>query len=94
MKTQKKNLDKKRKTQNIVIKKFNEKDKSNGLNIKKEKEQLISNVQMLVNELDDLTENNIIESKKINKLYKQILIFKSRKNYIDLKESFLQIIMD
>ena len=60
-------MDKKRKTQNIVIKKFNEKDKSNGLNIKKEKEQLISNVQMLVNELDDLTENNIIESKKINK---------------------------
>ena len=87
-------MDKKRKTQNIVIKKFNEKDKSNGLNIKKEKEQLISNVQMLVNELDDLTENNIIESKKINKLYKQIMIFKSRKNYIDLKESFLQIIMD
>ena len=62
-----KNLDKKRKTQNMVIKEFNEKDKSNGLNIKKEKEQLISNVQMLANELDDLTENNIIESKKINK---------------------------
>jgi hypothetical protein len=104
-----KNLDKKRKTQNLVIKEFNEKDKSNGLNIKKEKEQLISNVQMLANELDDLTENNnqiynkiqknnklkdiydLIEErnklKEENKLYKKIMILKSRKNYIDLKQS-------
>jgi len=104
-----KNLDKKRKTQNLVIKEFNEKDKSNGLNIKKEKEQLISNVQILANELDDLTENNnqiynkiqknnklkdiydLIEErnklKEENKLYKKIMILKSRKNYIDLKES-------
>lgn len=104
-----KNLDKKRKTQNMVIKEFNEKDKSNGLNIKKEKEQLISNVQMLANELDDLTENNnqlynkiqknnklkniydLIEEKnnlkEENKILKKIMILKSRKNYIDLKES-------
>jgi len=104
-----KNLDKKRKKQNMVIKEFNEKDKSNGLNIKKEKEQLISNVQMLANELDDLTENNnqlynkiqknnklkniydLIEEKnnlkEENKILKKIMILKSRKNYIDLKES-------
>ena len=107
-----KNLDKKRKTQNMVIKEFNEKDKSNGLNIKKEKEQLISNVQMLANELDDLTENNnqlynkiqknnklkdiydLIEEKNSlkeeNKILKKVMILKSRKNYIDLKESLSQ----
>jgi hypothetical protein len=107
-----KNLDKKRKTQNMVIKEFNEKDKSNGLNIKKEKEQLISNVQMLANELDDLTENNnqlynkiqknnklkdiydLIEEKnnlkEENKILKKVMILKSRKNYIDLKESLSQ----
>ena len=107
-----KNLDKKRKTQNMVIKEFNEKDKSNGLNIKKEKEQLISNVQMLANELDELTENNnqlynkikknnklkeiydlLMEKNQLkeeNKIYKKIMILKSRKNYIDLKESLSQ----
>ena len=104
--------EKKRKTQNMVIKEFNEKDKSNGLNIKKEKEQLISNVQMLANELDDLTENNnqlynkiqknnklkdiynLIEEKnnlkEENKILKKVMILKSRKNYIDLKESLSQ----
>ena len=51
-------LEKKIRTQNMIIKEFNEKDKSNGENIKKEKEQLKINVQMLANELDELNENN------------------------------------
>ena len=53
-----KQIEKKKKMQNMLIKEFNEKDLSYGLNIKKEKEQLILNVQMLANELDDLNENN------------------------------------
>ena len=102
-------LDKKQKTQNMLIKEFNEKDKNKQLNLKKEKEQLSLNVQMLANELDDLNENNkqlydkiqkdsklkkIYELYKIrnqlkeeNKLYKKIMVFKSRNDYIDLQET-------
>lgn len=60
-------LDKKHKTQNMIIKEYNEKDKNKILNIKKEKEQLILNVQMLANELDELNENNKLLFDKIQK---------------------------
>ena len=102
-------LEKKQKSQNMVIKEFNEKDINNGNKIKKEKEQLKENVQMLANELDELNENNknlqdkIIKDEKLkniyelinlknklkeeNKLYKKIMVFKNRKNYMELKET-------
>ena len=102
-------LEKKQKTQNMVIKEFNEKDKKKEINLKREKEQLILNVQMLANELDELNENNkhlyekIEKDDKIkkiyelynlrnqlkeeNKLHKKIMVFKNRKEYIDLKQS-------
>ena len=108
-------LEKKQKSQNMVIKEFNEKDETNGNKIKKEKEQLIENVQMLANELDELNENNknlhdkIMKDEKLkniyelmklkkklkeeNRLYKKIMVFRNRKNYIDLKET-LQINSD
>ena len=104
-----KTLDQKQKTQNMVIKEFNEKDKNKELNLKMEKEQLILNVQMLANELDELNENNKQLYEKIqkdnklkkiyelynlrnqlkeeNKLYKKIMVFKNRKDYLGLKES-------
>ena len=68
-------LDIKHKTQNMIIKEFNEKDKNKEINLKKEKDQLISNVQMLANELDDLNENNkqlydkIQKDEKLQKIY-------------------------
>lgn len=108
-------LEKKQKSQNMIIKEFNEKDETNGNKIKKEKEQLIENVQMLANELDELNENNknlhdkIMKDEKLkniyelmklkkklkeeNRLYKKIMVFRNRKNYIDLKET-LQINSD
>jgi len=102
-----KKLEKKQLTQNLVIKEFNEKDNLFKEKIKNEKIQLSENVQMLANELDDLSEYNkqlndkIMKDekfkkvyelvnlrnqlKKENKLYKKIMVFKNRKNYIDLK---------
>ena len=102
-----KKLEKKQLTQNSVIKEFNEKDNLFKKKIKNEKIQLSENVQMLANELDDLSEYNkqlndkIMKDekfkkvyelvnlrnqlKKENKLYKKIMVFKNRKNYVDLK---------
>ena len=60
-------LDKMQKSQNMMIKEFNEKDKNKNLNLKKEKEQLILNVQLLANELDELNENNKQLYEKIEK---------------------------
>ena len=102
-----KKLEKKQLTQNMVIKEFNEKDNLFKEKIKKEKTQLAENVQMLANELDDLSEYNkqlndkIMKDEKLkklyelinlrnqlkkeNKLHKKIMVFKNRKNYIDLK---------
>ena len=102
-----KKLEKKQLTQNLVIKEFNEKDNLFKEKIKNEKIQLSENVQMLANELDDLSEYNkqlndkIMKDekfkkvyelvnlrnqlKKENKLYKKIMVFKNRKNYVDLK---------
>ena len=102
-----KKLEKKQLTQNMVIKEFNEKDNLFKEKIKKEKIQLAENVQMLANELDDLSEYNkqlndkIMKDEKLkklyelinlrnqlkkeNKLHKKIMVFKNRKNYIDLK---------
>ena len=88
-------LDKKQKTQNMVIKEFNEKDKSKGLNIKKEKEQLILNVQMLANELDELNENNkqlydkIQNNDNMKKIYDLILT----KNQLKEENKLLKKIM-
>ena len=104
-----KKLEKKQLTQNMVIKEFNEKDNLFKEKIKKEKIQLAENVQMLANELDDLSEYNkqlndkIMKDEKLkklyelinlrnqlkkeNKLHKKIMVFKNRKNYIDLKEN-------
>ena len=104
-----KKLEKKQLTQNMVIKEFNEKDNSFKEKIEKEKNQLEENVQMLANELDDLSEYNkqlndkIMKDEKLkkiyeminlknqlkkeNKLYKKIMVFKNRKNFIDLKET-------
>ena len=102
-----KKLEKKQLTQNMVIKEFNEKDNLFKEKIKKEKIQLAENVQMLANELDELSEYNkqlsdkIMKDEKLkklyelinlrnqlkkeNKLHKKIMVFKNRKNYIDLK---------
>ena len=88
-------LDKKQKTQNMVIKEYNEKDKSNGLNIKKEKEQLTLNVQMLANELDELNENNkqlydkIQKDENLKKIYDLILT----KNKLKEENKLLKKIM-
>ena len=104
-----KKLEKKQLTQNMVIKEFNDKDNSFKEKIKKENNQLSENVQMLANELDDLSEYNkqlndkimkdeklkkihemiILKNqlKKENKLYKKIMVFKNRKNFVDLKET-------
>jgi hypothetical protein len=88
-------LDKKRKTQNMVIKEYNEKDKSKGLNIKKEKEQLILNVQMLANELDELNENNknlydkIQNDENLKKIYDLIIT----KNKLKEENKLLKKIM-
>jgi hypothetical protein len=104
-----KKLEKKQLTQNMVIKEFNEKEKNHEEKIKKEKNQLAENVQILANELDDLSEYNkqlndkIMNDEKLkkiyeminlrnqlkeeNKLYKKIMVFKNRKNYLDLKET-------
>ena len=81
-----KQLEKKKKMQNMLIKEFNEKDKSNGLNLKKEKEQLILNVQMLANELDDLNENNkqLYDKIQSNIKYKKVYDLIIKKN--ELKE--------
>ena len=56
------------------------------MNFKKEKDQLISNVQMLANELDDLNENNsqlynkIQKDKNLKKLYELYTTKKTIKN--------------
>ena len=88
-------LDKKRKTQNMVIKEYNEKDKSKGENIKKEKEQLILNVQMLANELDELNEYNknlydkIQNDENLKKIYDLIIT----KNKLKEENKLLKKIM-
>ena len=100
-----KNIEKKQKTQNMVIKEFNDKDEALIEKTNKEKMQLTENVQMLANELDELNENNrqlndkIIKDEKLNniynmvnlrnelkeenKLYKKIMVFNNRKNFIE-----------
>ena len=102
-----KNIEKKQKTQNMVIKEFNDKDETLIEKTNKEKMQLTENVQMLANELDELNENNrqlndkIIKDEKLNniynmvnlrnelkeenKLYKKIMVFNNRKNFIESK---------
>ena len=73
-----KKLEKKQLTQNMVIKEFNEKDNAFQEKIKKEKIQLADNVQMLANELDELSEYNkqlsdkIMKDEKLKKIYEMI----------------------
>lgn len=73
-----KKLEKKQLTQNMVIKEFNEKDNTFQEKIKKEKIQLADNVQMLANELDELSEYNkqlsdkIMKDEKLKKIYEMI----------------------
>ena len=57
-----KNIEKKQKTQNMVIKEFNDKDEALIEKTNKEKMQLTENVQMLENELDDNLDKTIINS--------------------------------
>ena len=70
-----KNIEKKQKTQNMVIKEFNDKDEALIEKTNKEKMQLTENVQMLANELDELNENNrqlndkIIKDERLNIIY-------------------------
>ena len=62
----------------MVIKEFNEKDNTFQEKIKKEKIQLADNVQMLANELDELSEYNkqlsdkIMKDEKLKKIYEMI----------------------
>ena len=104
------NLEKKQKSENMIIKDFNEKElKDNDEKMKLEKQQLIDNVQLLANELDEINENNknlndkIMKNEKLkniydlvnirnklkeeNKLYKKMVVIKTRKNYFDSKET-------
>ena len=73
-----KKLEKKQLTQNMVIKEFNEKDNTFKEKIKKEKIQLANNVQMLANELDELSEYNkqlsdkIMKDENLKKIYEMI----------------------
>ena len=73
-----KKLEKKQLTQNMVIKEFNEKDNTFQEKIKKEKIQLADNVQILANELDELSEYNkqlsdkIMKDEKLKKIYEMI----------------------
>ena len=73
-----KKLEKKQLTQNMVIKEFNEKDNTFKEKIKKEKIQLADNVQMLANELDELSEYNkqlsdkIMKDENLKKIYEMI----------------------
>ena len=53
---------KKQKTQNMVIKEFNDKDESLIEKTNKEKMKLTENVEMLENELDDNLDKTIINS--------------------------------
>jgi hypothetical protein len=70
------NLEKKQKSENMIIKDFNEKElKDNDEKMKLEKQQLIDNVQLLANELDEINENNknlndkIMKDKKLSNIY-------------------------
>ena len=80
-----KQIEKKKKTQNILIKEYNEKD-NQTINFKKEKEQLLMNLQMLANEVDTLTENNKALSDKRQKDNKLQKLYELVKEKNDLKE--------
>ena len=80
-----KQIEKKKKTQNILIKEYNEKD-NQTINFKKEKEQLLMNLQMLANEVDTLTENNKALSDKRQKDNKLQKLYELMKEKNDLKE--------
>jgi hypothetical protein len=80
-----KQIEKKKKTQNMLIKEYNEKD-NQALNLKKEKEQLLMNLQMLANEVDTLTENNKALSDKRQKDNKLQKLYELMKEKNDLKE--------
>ena len=70
-------IENKQKTQNMIIKEFNEKEE-NIKKIEKEKEQLIENVQILANELDEINENNknlndkIMKDEKLKNIYELV----------------------
>ena len=80
-----KQIEKKKKTQNMLIKEYNEKD-NQTLNSKKEKEQLLMNLQMLANEVDALNENNKALSDKRQKDKKLQKLYELMKEKNDLKE--------
>ena len=80
-----KQIEKKKKTQNLLIKEYNEKD-NQILNSKKEKEQLLMNLQMLANEVDALNENNKALSDKRQKDKKLQKLYELMKEKNDLKE--------
>ena len=80
-----KQIEKKEKTQNMLIKEYNEKN-NQTLNLKKEKEQLLMNLQMLANEVDVLNENNKALSDKIQKNNKLQKLYELMKEKNDLKE--------
>ena len=60
-----KNLEKKKKIQNMLIREYNEKEKEKSLLISKENEQLNMNLQLLANEVDELNENDKMIFEKI-----------------------------
>lgn len=81
-----KQIEKKKKTQNMLIKEYNEKDHNQANNLKKEKEQLLMNLQMLANEVDVLNENNKALYDKIQKDSKLQKLYELVKEKSDLKE--------
>ena len=65
-----KNLEKKKKIQNMLIREYNEKEKEKekSLLISKENEQLNMNLQLLANEVDELNENDKKIFEKISQM--------------------------
>ncbi len=80
-----KQIEQKKKAQNILIKEYNEKD-NQTLNFKKEKEQLLMNLQMLANEVDSLNENNkaLSDKRKKDNILQKLYELMKEKN--DLEE--------
>ena len=81
-----KQIEKKKKTQNMLIKEYNEKDHSQADNLKKEKEQLLMNLQMLANEVDVLNENNKALYDKRQKDNNMQKLYELMKEKSDLQE--------
>ena len=91
----KKQLEQKRKSQNMITKEFNEKDEVILSKVKEEKGQLEYNVQMLANELDELNENNKFLYEKIQKndKMKKINDLLSSKNQLKNENKLLKQIL-